>query len=460
MMQVFRRGTILAGAALALVLAGQSVAAPVPFVGTLTLDFTGSATPPAPPFVTSVAGAGIININPGTGILTPINAVSIPAFAFTGAAPTAFTFPFGFQVFPFQGLHNAPILLAAGGTCSAGHPNVKCPGGGLAGFGPLTGTLGLFPFVGSLFPIGGGSTGGISTAGFLSGAGWTTGPVTAVSASTGVGPVGPPLATTGSVGPTTLSLVSPIAFNLPLFCAGCRTHGFAKISMTLTLSCGDGLISMGETCDDGGVAGGDGCDASCAVEPGYVCRGAPSVCVPAVGVSAKKLIVIDKLAAASKAKAVYVAKDPAVTKGAGLDPADISVTFDVTYDGETGHFAIPAGVSNGTEGWVANKEKVAKYVNKSAPGGSTTAKVAVIKPAKLLKLVAKERGDADKLDILGAGAPAGSVFTAYCVVNGGVTTCHCTEFAGCAYKSIAAGTGAKLVCKSPNAADPTCTAVP
>lgn len=182
--------------------------------------------------------------------------------------------------------------------------------------------------------------------------------------------------------------------------------------------------------------------------------------VPAVGVTAKQLIVIDKLAKASRAKAVYVAKDPGVTKGAGLDPADIGVTFDVSYDGETGHFTIPAGVSNGTEGWVANKATVAKYVNKSAPGGSTAAKVAVIKPAKLLKLVAKERGDADKLDILAAGPPAGSVFTAYCVVNGGVTTCHCTAFSGCMHKSIAGGTGAKLVCKSPNAPDGACAALP
>jgi cysteine-rich repeat protein len=45
--------------------------------------------------------------------------------------------------------------------------------------------------------------------------------------------------------------------------------------------CGDGVIDtdLGEECDDGNVADGDGCDSVCAVEPGYVCTGEPSVCV-------------------------------------------------------------------------------------------------------------------------------------------------------------------------------------
>jgi len=46
---------------------------------------------------------------------------------------------------------------------------------------------------------------------------------------------------------------------------------------SLTL-CGNGLINGGETCDDGNVAEGDGCSGSCAVEPGFVCTGEPSVC--------------------------------------------------------------------------------------------------------------------------------------------------------------------------------------
>ena len=42
--------------------------------------------------------------------------------------------------------------------------------------------------------------------------------------------------------------------------------------------CGDGLIEGGETCDDGGTISGDGCSDTCAIEPGYQCTGAPSVC--------------------------------------------------------------------------------------------------------------------------------------------------------------------------------------
>lgn len=166
-----------------------------------------------------------------------------------------------------------------------------------------------------------------------------------------------------------------------------------------------------------------------------------------IPVTPTKLIVIDKLSAATKAKTVFVAKDPAATKGAGLDPELISVQFDAKYSNGSaaGAFTIPAGTANG---WVANKATVAKFVNKSAPAGPTEAKVTVIKPSKILKLVGKGLGDVP-LDILGAGDPnPGTVETAYCVTNDGETNCHCSTFSGCTYKSIAAGTGAKLVCKN------------
>jgi hypothetical protein len=155
---------------------------------------------------------------------------------------------------------------------------------------------------------------------------------------------------------------------------------------------------------------------------------------------------VDKLTTANKAKVVFVAKDPAVTKGAGEDVEQISVQLDVAYGNgnAAGAFAVPATSANG---WVVNKSTVAKFVNKDAPGGPTEAKVAVVKPSKLLKLVGKGLGDID-IDILGAGDPAGPVHTAFCVTNGGEENCHCSEFTGCIYKSIAGGTGAKLVCKS------------
>jgi len=181
-----------------------------------------------------------------------------------------------------------------------------------------------------------------------------------------------------------------------------------------------------------------------------------------VGIVPTKLIVIDKLSASSKAKAVFVAKDAAVTKGTGTDVGAISVQVKTAYTdySEIGSFILPAGASDGTAGWLVNKDTVAKYVNKAAPAGVTSAKVGVIKPGTLVKLVAKDRGDADKLDIFTAGAPAGDqVAVAYCVTNGGEENCHCAVAQNCAYKSIAGGSGAKLVCKG-GAADAACLGNP
>jgi|GEM_PF-4553896 len=42
--------------------------------------------------------------------------------------------------------------------------------------------------------------------------------------------------------------------------------------------CGNGAIETGETCDDSNAASGDGCSDICAVESGWNCTGAPSVC--------------------------------------------------------------------------------------------------------------------------------------------------------------------------------------
>jgi hypothetical protein len=182
-----------------------------------------------------------------------------------------------------------------------------------------------------------------------------------------------------------------------------------------------------------------------------------------IAVVPKKLIVVDKLAAAGKAKLVYVAKDQAagITKGTGTDVGQIGVRFDVVYGNGSaaGSFTVPAGAGNGTDGWLVNKSAVAKYVNKSAPGGPTQAKVGVVKPGKLLKLVGKGLGDVP-LDVLAGGDPgAGGVRTAYCVTNGAEEHCHCSDFTACTYKAIAGDSGAKLVCKT-GTGDAACGAVP
>jgi cysteine-rich repeat protein len=47
--------------------------------------------------------------------------------------------------------------------------------------------------------------------------------------------------------------------------------------------CGDGVVSLREDCDDGDTDNGDGCSATCAIEPGYGCTGAPSTCAQTCG---------------------------------------------------------------------------------------------------------------------------------------------------------------------------------
>jgi len=169
-------------------------------------------------------------------------------------------------------------------------------------------------------------------------------------------------------------------------------------------------------------------------------------------VSGTKLIVVDRLALAGSAKITFVAKDTlaGITKGSGLDPAQIGVVFDLRYgNGATaGSFTLPAGASDGTSGWRTNRATVAKFVNRGAPSGPTSAKLGVIKPGKLLKLVGKSLGDSP-IDVAGAGDPGASgVLTEFAVTNGGPTFRHCSAFTGCAYQPIAAGTGVKLVCRA------------
>jgi hypothetical protein len=181
--------------------------------------------------------------------------------------------------------------------------------------------------------------------------------------------------------------------------------------------------------------------------------------VPPIGVTSKKLIVLDKLGAAGRAKVVYVSKDQAagITKGGGTDMDAISATFTFGYDSVGGAFALPPGASDGTRGWKVNSAAVAKFINKEAPAGASGAKVAVIKPGKLLKIVGKSLGDTP-IDLFVGGMPSGPVVTEYAVTNGGDTFRHCSEFdpadpnVAVAFKEIAGGTGRKLVAKNGTAA--------
>jgi cysteine-rich repeat protein len=85
---------------------------------------------------------------------------------------------------------------------------------------------------------------------------------------------------------TPLSIAdSPEAETNPTIAYNAASHGYAiayearqRTYIRLIRFCGDGQIEASETCDDGAYANSDGCSASCRIEPGYNCYGAPSVC--------------------------------------------------------------------------------------------------------------------------------------------------------------------------------------
>jgi hypothetical protein len=198
-------------------------------------------------------------------------------------------------------------------------------------------------------------------------------------------------------------------------------------------------------CSGNGVCAEGAGDGTCTCDEGFAGSDC-SIAGTEIPVTAKKLIVIDKLAVASKAKVVYVSKDTVagITKGAGTDPAAIEASFLFGYDGSVGQFAMPQGAN-----WLVNKTTVAKYVNKEAPGGPGGAKVSVVKPGKLIKVVGASLGDVP-IDLFAAGTPDDDVSTSYTVVNGGETYRFCSAFgaATAVFKEIAGGSGRKLVVKN------------
>ena len=76
---------------------------------------------------------------------------------------------------------------------------------------------------------------------------------------------------------------------------------YADCSVVVEI-CGDGVLTSSETCDDGGTAAGDGCSATCQIEAGWICSGAPSVClataVPTLSRESIGLLVIGLLSVA------------------------------------------------------------------------------------------------------------------------------------------------------------------
>jgi hypothetical protein len=177
-----------------------------------------------------------------------------------------------------------------------------------------------------------------------------------------------------------------------------------------------------------------------------------------IPVPGKRLVVLDR--GNAKDRVVFVLRDDTagITKGAGMDVNDISAILHISYgaSGTGAIFRVPFGAFDGTEGWRANGAKRARFVNQTSPAGSTTAAHTAIRPDKSIRFDAKALGDDVVLDIFDAGPPVGSVFTAYCVDNGGEWNCHCSEFQNCDYRLVSKGTGARLTCSLPSIGDPTC----
>jgi cysteine-rich repeat protein len=93
-------------------------------------------------------------------------------------------------------------------------------------------------------------------------------------------------------------------------------------------------------------------------------------------------------ASAAGEKLVWVSKSPALALPAS-PPTDVGATLDIVNpgSGESATLSLPAGV------WAANGAgTVLKFVNKEAPNGPSPVKVAVLKDAKVLKVVARATG--------------------------------------------------------------------
>jgi hypothetical protein len=177
-----------------------------------------------------------------------------------------------------------------------------------------------------------------------------------------------------------------------------------------------------------------------------------------IGIVPTKLIALNNLTTAGKAKVVFVSKDAGVEKGSGTDPAQIDIQMDLAYDTGSvgGAFVIPAGSAT----WLSNSASVAKFVNGNPLGFTTFTKVFLLKPGSLVKLIAKDGlGDGAPFDPLAFGPPLGSVFVSVRVTNEEFLTRLCAELPTCVHKAIAGGTGAKLVCKGGGAA-PGCPFAP
>ena len=166
--------------------------------------------------------------------------------------------------------------------------------------------------------------------------------------------------------------------------------------------CGNFLLEPGETCDDGNTVGGDCCSATCTVEPaGSSCAGVGDLCTPGVcdgaGTCLHENDCVDepidgvKLQLEQKngrQKLTWVARNRSATPPAGLDPMVSGATLEL-YSPLVPMASMPLPAS----GWTGSAAGgIFKFKNKTAPGGISPVRVAVLKRGQSVKVVAAQTG--------------------------------------------------------------------
>jgi hypothetical protein len=178
-----------------------------------------------------------------------------------------------------------------------------------------------------------------------------------------------------------------------------------------------------------------------------------------LGVAGRKLVLLDKLATAGRAKTVFVVRgDAGIAKGAAGDPGQLAGRFVWFYTDAPTSVGGAFDLANaGAGAWVANG-RAAKYVNPDAALGTPTAvRVAIVQPGTRVKVVSPfALSDPGGSPNLFAGAPSagGGISAILTITNGNDASVHrmCTRFAtqdgsSVAYREIAAGAGRKLVAR-------------
>jgi hypothetical protein len=149
-------------------------------------------------------------------------------------------------------------------------------------------------------------------------------------------------------------------------------------------------------------------------------------------ITAKKFLAVDKLAAANKAKMVFLSKDPIIP---AANFSWVKVTYTADPQGTSGQWELDPmfWTLTGTT-W--------KYRNLGAPSTGGTVRAAVVKPGKL-KVVALGLGDSDDFEIWTSSPnpPPASIQIDF---SNGLSTI----FSSPVYNVIAGGSGAKLLAKN------------